>query len=348
MSEFALEVRNLTVQAREGHGKRAIVHDILADVSVRVRTGGAVGIVGESGSGKSTLIRAVMDLLPPAMQRTSGEYRLDGDELWARGRARSALGARVAYIPQDPLSALNPVLPIFDQVTEVIRLHSNRPLRALRESLRGYFWRVAPRRAELQATALLDRVGIPEPASRVRQFPHEFSGGMRQRVMIASALAGEPAVLLADEPTTALDASVERRILDLIAEIKAARHLSLVLVSHDLNVVAWMCEYAYVFYRGRIVEEGPVERLFRSPRHPYTRALVSATPGRVIHDDGLGPSVEVTGTDVANTLGGAASSGCAYRNRCSSAEADCAIGIPPLRRDADGAYACLHPLADAP
>ncbi len=335
MSDLIVEVRGLTVRAREGHGRRAIVHDILTDVTVEVPRGTSIGIVGESGSGKSTLIRAVMDLLPPTMQRVSGRYLLDGEEQWATRRARSQLGSTIAYIPQDPLSALNPVLPIFDQVTEVVRLHSDRPLRTLRESLRGYFWRIAPGGAEQQAAELLARVGIPDPATKVRQYPHEFSGGMRQRVMIASALAGRPAVLLADEPTTALDASVERRILDLINDTKAANDLSLVLVSHDLNVVAWMCDYAYVFYRGRVVEEGPVENLFRRPRHPYTRALVSATPGRA-------ETGAVSALDIGPADADAEERGCLYRSRCPLADAECAITIPSLRPVGQGSVACLR------
>lgn len=340
-----VDVSHLTVEAYEGRGKTRITHRILSDVSIQLPAGGAVGIVGESGSGKSTLIRAILDLLPPAMTRTCGSFTIDGVAGWT-GRerdTRSILGATIGYIPQDPLSALHPALPIFDQVTEVVRLHSGRRLRYLRECLRGYFWRVRSRGAAEQAAQLLSQVGVPDAEAKVRQFPHEFSGGMRQRVMIASALAGRPSVLLADEPTTALDASVERRILDLIGDIKTARGLSILLVSHDLNVVSWMCDYAYVLYRGHVVEEGRVEDLFRTPRHPYTRALVMATPGQSQDADDPATASSDSGVATADAL----ATGCVYRHRCPRADALCAEGQPPLVRDEEtrrGAVACVHPL----
>ncbi len=348
----AIELTHLTVDASEGRGRAATRHGILADVSIHLPKGGAVGIVGESGSGKSTLVRAMMDLLPATMTRTQGTYLLDGQERWI-GRAderREMLGSVIGYIPQDPLSSLHPALPIFDQVTEVVRLHSGRRFRYFLECLRGYFWRVRPAATEAQAAQMLRQVGIDGPESKVRQFPHEFSGGMRQRVLIASALAGQPSILFADEPTTALDASVERRILDLINDIRVERGLSVVLVSHDLNVVSWMCDYAYVLYRGHVVEEGPVEDLFRRPRHPYTQALVNATPGQLAtHDELTSPDEP---DEVAGQVSAAAdpyTTGCVYRHRCPWADQACAAAQPALLPipQRPGAAACVHPLDGA-
>lgn len=307
MSEALLEVEHLTVTVGRGESCFAAV----SDVSFSLRAGEAFGIVGESGSGKSLTLRAIMALLPAAARLESGAVLLEGQSLAVAGRgARAQRRARVAMIFQDPLSALNPVRKIGQQVAEV-------PRRVLGRS-----------RSESHARAieLLGLVGVPDPARRFDAYPHQLSGGMRQRVAIAMALASDPAVLLCDEPTTALDVTVQAQVLDLIDTLRVELGLGVVFVSHDLGVVRELCQNVAVMYAGRIVEVGPTKDLLRAPLHPYTLGLLHAV---VDLDDSIGVLRPIGGT-LPDPLH--LPSGCAFHPRCPLATSQCVTNVPPLVR----------------
>ncbi|RCK68797.1 ABC transporter ATP-binding protein [Desertihabitans brevis] len=264
-----LDVRDLTVAFETPRGRTEVVRD----VSFELAPGASLGIVGESGSGKSMTSLAVMDLLPPGATRR-GSIRLAGTELTTLPprEMRKVRGARVAMIFQDPLSCLNPYYTVGLQISEAYRAH--RPRATRREA----------RRAAVEA---MERVHIPHAAERVDHYPHQFSGGMRQRVMIAMALSGEPELLIADEPTTALDVTVQKQILDLIAEIRRDTGAGLVMITHDLAVVSEIADDVLVMQHGDVVEQGGAEQVFSRPRHPYTRRLLEAVPR--IDDPLVGP-----------------------------------------------------------
>lgn len=262
-----LEVKALKVAFDTTDGEVEAVRG----VDFGLERGEAVGIVGESGSGKSQSVLALMGLLA-SNARVSGSARLagpvdrKGDDIELIGARRRLLrhvrGARIAMIFQDPMTALNPHLRISTQMIEILRAHQ------------GIRRRAAMRRA----VEMLEAVRIPDAARRIRYFPHQFSGGMRQRVMIAMALSCEPEILIADEPTTALDVTVQAEILDLLAELRARTHTALLLITHDLGVVAGQCERLLVMRAGEIVERGPIDRIFDAPGHDYTRQLLAAVP----------------------------------------------------------------------
>ncbi|MDQ7991955.1 MAG: ABC transporter ATP-binding protein [Propionicimonas sp.] len=268
----ALRLSGLTVDitSRDGAAVR-----VLHDVDFRVGRGEIVGVVGESGSGKTMLMRSVVDILPERAIRSWSACEVDGSDRTARER-RERLP--VSMIFQDPMTSLNPVRRIGFHLVEVIRR----------------FQRLTGQRAKRLAIDTLDQVGIDDPARRYRQYPHELSGGMRQRVMIAMALLARPALLIADEPTTALDVTVQAQILDLITSLRRDAGLSVALVTHDLGVVAGTCDRVAVMCRGRIVEEGTTDEVFYDARHPYTRALLAAVPGA----DAARPGLATTGEPV--------------------------------------------------
>jgi oligopeptide/dipeptide ABC transporter ATP-binding protein len=307
MSDPLLEVRDLRVSVARGDARFSAVDG----VSFSVRAGDAFGIVGESGSGKSLTLRAIMALLPSAARLEGGAVLLEGSALAASGRrARVQRRARVAMVFQDPLSALNPVRTIGQQVAEV-------PRRVLGRS------RVESRR---RAIELLGLVGIPDPARRFEAYPHQLSGGMRQRVAIAMAWATEPAILLCDEPTTALDVTVQAQVLDLIDKLRIELELAVVFVSHDLGVVRELCENVAVMYAGRFVEVGPTADLLRTPLHPYTLGLLRAV---VDLDDPIGFLRPIGGT-LPDPLHPPV--GCAFHPRCPLATPECSVNVPPLVR----------------
>ncbi|MEM7414193.1 MAG: ABC transporter ATP-binding protein [Gemmatimonadota bacterium] len=234
-------------------------------VSFEVRRGEAVGLVGESGSGKTVTSLSVLQLLPDAADNGGASAIRLGDRDLLRlseRELRSIRGNEVSMIFQEPMSSLNPLFSVGDQIGEALRLHKGADGSAARS----------------EAIRLLDEVGIPDPGSRVDDYPHQFSGGMRQRVMIAMALAGEPDLLIADEPTTALDVTIQAQILELLSELRRRHDMAVLLITHDLGVVAEVCDRILVMYEGRIVESGPVDQIFGDPQHPYTRRLLGALP----------------------------------------------------------------------
>ena len=302
VTEPLVRIRDLQVSF---HGVPA-----LRGIDLEVGPGEAVGLVGESGCGKSVTWLAALGLLPGAA-RVAGSVRLRGEELLgAPARALERVrGGKVAMIFQDPASALNPVIPVGRQVMEALALH---------RGLTG-----AAARAE--ALRLLEQVGIPDPARRLAAYPHEMSGGQNQRVMIAMALAGRPDLLIADEPTTALDATIQAQILDLLRQIRQDHGMALVLISHDLGVVADMCDRVGVMYAGRMIEQAPADAVFGQPAHPYTQGLLAALP------DMAGPRRRLAAIPGGVPRPEEMPPGCAFAARCPRADAACAASVPPLR-----------------
>jgi peptide/nickel transport system ATP-binding protein len=319
MSGVLLEVDDLHVWFDLGHGRE--LHAVQG-VSVAVDTGERLGLVGESGSGKTTMILALMGLLPPTAS-AAGRVLLNGENVLERGE-RTVAPHRwrdVAMVFQGAMNAFNPVKRVVEQIVEPMELHGTASGAA----------------AERRAGELLERVGIP--AARGKSYPHELSGGMRQRAAIAMALACEPKLLLADEPTTALDVMVQAQILELLIALAKDFGLALVLVTHDLPVVAQTCTAAAVMYAGEIVELGPIDELYHAPRHPYTRLLFAATP-------------DLESRDAVVSIPGAPPrldeqlAGCPFRPRCDRAVSRCAVERPLLRTLGKGHEAACH-VADA-
>ncbi len=315
----ALAVAGLTVSAGEV--------ELVSDVSFALAPGERVGLIGESGSGKSLTALALMGLLPEGVH-AGGAVRLAGVDTNLVTAGESTLsavrGAAMSMVFQEPMTALNPVQRVGAQVAEVMRVHG----------------RTGRRAAHNAAVDLLGRVRLPDPANAARAYPHQLSGGQRQRVLMAMALANEPAVLLCDEPTTALDVTMQARILRLISTEVADRGTALVFITHDLAVVATVCDRALVMYGGRIVEAGPVREVLARPRHPYTRGLLDASD--LTATDERGQLRTIAGSVPA---AGRFPRGCVFRNRCPSADGQCAT-TPGWTGDRDG-HACWHPMGGA-
>ena len=312
-----LEVDDLSVEFRTPSGPVRAVDGL----SYRVEAGRTLAIVGESGSGKSVSSLAVLGLLPDTARVTRGSVRLAGTDLLTLSRKehRARCGEQVAMVFQDALAALNPVHTVGYQLTEA--------LRARRGMSRGD--------ARKRAVELLDLVKVPNAKARVNEYPHQFSGGMRQRVMIASALALDPDVLIADEPTTALDVTVQAQVLRLLAEIQAERQMGLVLITHDLGVVAGVADDVTVMYAGRAVEQAPVVPVYTTPAHPYTRALLRSIPSA----SGTGRLPVIPGRPPSPA---AMPSGCPFHPRCDAARDVCRTEVPPLRHPAEGRMSACH------
>ena len=280
-------------------------------VSFQITAGETLGIVGESGCGKSVTALSILRLIPPRIGRmVGGTIRFDGQDLGALSEAkmRDIRGDRIAMIFQEPMTSLNPVLTIGDQISEAVRIHRN----ASRSEARS------------RAREVLDLVGIPDAGRRLRDYPHQFSGGMRQRVMIAMALACDPKLLIADEPTTALDVTIQAQVLQLMLELKQKTSAAVILITHDLGVVAETCQRVLVMYAGRKVEEASVLDLFDRPAHPYTRGLLASVArgkvgGRLDEIPGMVPSLREP------------IPGCAFAERCGFADARCHAEAPQLR-----------------
>jgi len=297
----------------------------VAGVSLELAAGRTLGIVGESGSGKTMLSRAVARLLP-RRAKLSGAVHFDGHNLAELDAEalRRLRGRSLAFVFQDPMTSLNPVLTIGAQIIETLREHLglDRPA------------------AVRRAIELLGQVGIPSPEQRLRQYPHQFSGGMRQRVAIAIALSCEPKLLVADEPTTALDVTVQAQILDLLAREQRRRRMAMILITHDLGVVAGRTDEVAVMYAGRVVERAPTRTLFKAMRMPYTQALIAAIPK--LDAPPHTPLKAISGLPPDLTR---PSAGCAFAPRCAYASGRCRQSPPPLSGDGDAQqFACWHPL----
>jgi len=319
MAAPVLSVRDLGVEIPT----RRTVLTALDGVSFDIAPGEVLGLVGESGAGKSITAAAIIGLLEPPGRISGGEIRLQGeriDELPER-RMRRVRGKRIGTIFQDPLTSLDPLYRIGDQIVETIRTHLPMPESKARE----------------KAIGLLREVRIPAPETRFDAYPHQFSGGMRQRVVIALALAADPALVIADEPTTALDVSVQAQILSLLKRSCAERGTSILLITHDMGVIAETADRVAVMYAGRIAEIGPVRKVIRHPRHPYTEGLMASIPSiagrttRLAHIEGAMPRLDATPP------------GCPFHPRCRMALPRCARDRPALTADSEGEVACwLH------
>ena len=316
--DLVLDVRDLAVRV----GERTLVED----VSFGIARGERVGLIGESGSGKSLTGLAVMGLLPEDVH-ASGSVRLAGvdhDLVGADERRMGRVrGKEVAMVFQEPMTALNPTMRVGDQVAEAMLIHGTRTDRGA---------------ARTAAVELLDQVGLPTPASAARAYPHQLSGGQRQRVVLAIALANDPGLLVCDEPTTALDVTVQALVLDLINRGVQSRGAAMLFITHDLAVVATVCERVLVMYGGRIVEAGPVAEVFTRPRHRYTQGLIAASDLTEVDDSGrlatLAGSVPAAG---------AFPEGCVFRNRCPEATEVCRTRPPWTGDSAERGFACHHP-----
>ncbi len=316
-----LAVDNLTVSFRTDSGNVRVVED----VSFSLKRGQTLGLVGESGCGKSVTAQTIMRLLPmPPAKIESGHVLLEGEDLATvpERRLRALRGDRIAMIFQEPMTSLNPVFTVGEQIAEALRLH--------RQMSRS--------QARAKAIEALAAVGIGSPERRIGQYPHELSGGLRQRVMIAMALVCEPAVLIADEPTTALDVTVQAQILELLKRLQKELGLAILLITHDLGVVDEMCEEVAVMYAGRIVEHGAATAVLGHPRHPYTSGLLASSPRNAKRGERL--------TTISGTVPppGARGNGCSFAGRCPHALARCASERPPLASRGDTAFACWNPM----
>ena len=299
-----LEVSRLTTVFDRPSGPVAAVDD----VTFTVNEGETLGLVGESGSGKSVTALSIMRLVQPPGRIASGSIRFNGRELLTLSESdmREVRGAEIALIFQEPMTALNPVFTIGDQIRETLLVHH----------------RATRRDARTRAVELLEAVRIPDAASRVNDYPHQLSGGMRQRVLIAMALACRPTLVIADEPTTALDVTIQAEILDLLRDMRSRLGLSLLFITHDLGVIAGTADRVAVMYAGRIVEEGPVRDVFHRPRHPYTRGLLASIPGGP-------PGQRLRTIEGTVPLLGDLPTGCAFHPRCPDRVAVCVEQSPP-------------------
>ncbi|MEY4606761.1 MAG: ABC transporter ATP-binding protein [Ilumatobacteraceae bacterium] len=315
MGEALLSLRDFRVSFSTLNGTVQAVRGVDLDVA----PGEMLGVVGESGSGKSVTFLGMLGLLPGTAS-ISGSAKLGDTELVGASNRmmRTVRGKRIAMIFQDPLSALNPVYRVGDQIVEMIRSHQD----------------VSKEAAWNRAVELLDIVGIPQPADRAGQYPHEFSGGMRQRVMIAMAIANDPDVLIADEPTTALDVTVQAQILEVMQRIQKEMRKAVIMITHDLGVIARVADQVQVMYAGRVVERADVHTLFSAPTHPYTTGLLESLPR--VGVDRLQP---IPGRP-PNML--RPPEGCAFRARCAHAVAACGVGLPELRPSGASMTACIR------
>ncbi|SKC84920.1 oligopeptide/dipeptide ABC transporter, ATP-binding protein, C-terminal domain-containing protein [Burkholderia sp. CF099] len=319
-----LEVKDLSVRFARRDGAPV---DAVQRVSFSLDKGKTLGIVGESGSGKSQTVMALLGLLAKN-GKVSGESLYNGTNLLTMNEAalNRIRGDRIGMIFQDPMTSLNPFLTIERQMTETLQLHR----------------KLSRREAKQRAIETLERVRIPDAARRIGMYPHEFSGGMRQRVMIAMALLSEPEILIADEPTTALDVTVQAQIIELLRELNRERGTAIILITHDMGVVAGLCDDVMVMYAGQTVEQAPAQQLFAAPTHPYTIGLLNALP-RLTDDDDQ-PLQTIPGNP---PLPGMATQGCAFAPRCTFAEERCRATRPalePTEGEVHALRACHRPV----
>ncbi len=301
-----LELENLSTHYVSAGGTRVV--RAVDEVSLGIHAGETLGIVGESGSGKSTLALTILRLLPPAARIASGRMLFEGEDLLQKSDAemRHVRGRRIAMILQDPMASLNPLFTIGDQVAEPIRIHEG--------ASRATAWR--------RAFDLLKSVRIPSPQTRLSQHPHEMSGGMRQRIVGAIGISCGPRLLIADEPTTSLDLTIQAQYLNLLRELQRAHGLALIFITHNLGIVAKMCDRLAVMYAGRVVESGPVRQIFTAPAHPYTQALLNSIPRMRDNRDRL-TAIDGQPPDLT-----ALPPGCAFAPRCPTALDRCREAPP--------------------
>ncbi len=308
-----LSVTNLCVTFASGADRIRAVDNVSFDLS----PGQRLAVVGESGSGKSALHLALLRLVPrPPACQISGQAMLGDQDLLriSQKQLQSVRGGKVAMIFQNPLSALNPFLTIGEQLIEPLVYHGG----------------MAAKKAKSSAIELLNRVGVAEAAKRINDYPHQYSGGMRQRALIAMAIAGDPDIIIADEPTTALDASVRHQVLKILLDISRERGAALILITHDLAAASQVCERIHVMYAGRIVESGPKDQVLNSPRHPYTQALLKASLQQTVPPGELLPVIPGRPPDLRRIP-----AGCAFHPRCTYKENRCTSDVPASREVAD-------------
>ena len=313
--EYLLEVKDLHTSFTTDSGEVQAVNG----VSFNLREGEVLGIVGESGSGKSVTAYSIMQILAENGRVTSGQVLYRGDDItkYSKKQMASFRGKKCSIIFQDPMTSLNPVFTVGNQLMEAILLHTDKNRAQAKE----------------RAVEMLKLVGVNEPERRIKQYPHELSGGMRQRVMIAMALACEPDILIADEPTTALDVTIQAQILELMQELQTKLGLAIIMVTHDLGVIADMCDEIIVMYGGRVCERGTAEDIFYRPRHEYTKGLLRSIP----NVDRIGEKlIPIPGTPI-NLLN--MPKGCAFCPRCENAMKICIEQVPPEMQMPDGHYA---------
>jgi len=301
-----LELDRLSTHFVTARGTRVV--KAVDEVSLTLRAGETLGVVGESGSGKTTLALSIMRLLPTAARIVGGGLRFAGEDLLAKSPSemRHIRGKRIAMILQDPMASLNPLFTVGDQVAEPVRVHEHTGRRGARE----------------RAHKLLKAVKIPAPEQRLREYPHQMSGGMRQRIVGAIAMSCEPRVLIADEPTTSLDVTIQAQYLRLLRELQKEHGLALIFITHNLGIVARMCDSVAVMYAGRVIESGPVRTIFNAPVHPYTQALIESIPRL-----GGGPS-RLTAIDGQPPDLASLPSGCSFQPRCPKALDRCREDVP--------------------
>ncbi len=311
-SEYLLDIKNLKISFFTQAGEVKAVNDI----SFKMKHGDVLGIVGESGSGKSVSTYSIMGLIANPGKIIGGSINFNGHEIekMSEKELQKIRGNEVSIIFQDPMTSLNPVYTVGNQLSEALRLHTNKTSREIQE----------------RAIELLELVGVNEPERRLKQYPHEFSGGMRQRVMIAMALACEPLLLIADEPTTALDVTIQAQILELMIEIRQKINMSIILITHDLGVVSDVCEKIAVMYAGRIVEAGTTNEIFYNPKHQYTIGLLNSIPKINARTHEKLIPVEGTPVDLLNPP-----AGCPFAPRCSKCMKICLEQMPAFSQISD-------------
>ena len=325
MAVNTLEVRNLEVEFFTGHQWERVINDISFDVG----KGETVGLVGESGSGKSVTCLAITGLIPsPPGRIVGGSALLDGEDLikMPKDKLRDLRGDDIGMIFQEPMTSLNPAFTVGEQIAEMVRRHRD----------------VSRKEALDRAVEMLTKVGIPYARRRAKEYPHQFSGGMRQRVMIAMALSCDPKLLIADEPTTALDVTIQAQVLDLLRQMQDEMHMSMIFITHDLGVVAEICDRVIVLYGGRIMEQAGVEDIYHRPSHPYTEGLLASMPQ-------IGPRSGTLASIPGSTpVPSALPSGCPFHTRCPYVEERCTVPPIPLIELPGNRYArCIrtHELA---
>ncbi|HUK51439.1 MAG TPA: ABC transporter ATP-binding protein [Terriglobales bacterium] len=317
MSERILEISNL----RTYFFTEAGVVKALDGMSLEVYKGQAVGLVGESGSGKSVTAQSVLRIVPRPGRIVDGSIRFDGEDLLSKseGDMRKLRGPKMAIVFQDPTTSLNPVYTVEKQLTDILTLHKD----------------LTKEEASKRALALLERVGIPEPEQRLKAYPHELSGGMKQRIAIARALSCEPVLLFADEPTTNLDVTIQAQVLELLKQLQKELNMTMIMITHDMGIIADMTERVTVLYAGKVMEVADTVTLFKSPKHPYTEALMKAVPS-VKQTRAL----EVIPGNIPNLIEPPV--GCVFHPRCKYAKDVCMKQEPALEKVTEGHYAACH------